>query len=123
MQERLHARWGRRKETLINTIDIDRHIRGPAPGEVPTDMSGCTDDVRCLRDSKAALAAVAVLAHVHRALSPGGSLCVLSYEPPAGRIWLLGDHASQTGWRVVVGGWEHEETGNYIYVLQKDLDS
>ena len=112
---------------------------------------------------------------MYRLLAPGGHFCVVSYEPPAGRGWLLGgeylvprggregsqepgshpagspkgsppavgdaaggradtaqsclptigthldldlDQAARQ-WIVITCGFEHEETGNYIYVLQK----
>jgi hypothetical protein len=77
---------------------------------------------------------------VHRVLAPGGHYLVISYDPPSGRSWLLGSLVSDAdkgpassaggeeggrrgarvdGWEVIVEGYEHEETGNYIYILRK----
>eukprot|EP00955_Chlamydomonas_euryale_P033803 349632-Chlamydomonas_euryale.AAC.61 len=94
------------------------------------------------RAATAASSARALLCQVHRVLAPGGHYCVISYDPPRGRSWLLGNAQSSFNdfgnvarglhddaadnlkngrpqWQVLTDGFEHVETGNFIYLLQK----
>lgn len=114
-QEQLHARWGRGRK-VVSSKDADS-----SEGSVGMDRVDSQQVTMDRVDSRqVTMDAEAVLAQCHQALKPGGHLCVVSYEPPSGRSWLLGDCSSLKGWSVLACGWEHKETGNYIYVLRKD---
>ena len=138
-QEQLHARWGRQRGTA--TAAARGVVGSGGQGGTATASAGVGEAVGgsagCNGGQQDAVqSARAVLEQVHRLLVPGGRFCIVSYEPPAGRSWLLGRAAATgrttalaegaaeavegaAGWRVLACGFEHVETGNYVYILEK----
>jgi hypothetical protein len=145
-QAQLHQRWGRfanqaQGESEPRTSSSSTHT---SDGRVGTKIGAEGFSQRSVKDG-AQEEAEHVLRYALHALTPGGHYCLISYEPPGGRKWLMecaadmrhwvshniGSREAQDRdmcgngalflWKVLVSGFEHKETGNYIYILRKDF--